>query len=328
MRQRSRRGSGIRRLASGVSALAVAALTATGCSAGTDMVGAHPAAPTLGYGSIAPSTAAGGTGGGASSPSCNPAASSLAPSASAVDGQDVQRIKKQGYIRIGVAADEYLAGYLNASGDEEGFDIDLANALATSLFGTPKAARFVVLTADQRIPALQEDKVDLVIDTMTITCDRLQKVGFSAVYFEAAQQLLVPTGSPYTDISKLKGQKVCAQTGSTSVAQIQHANATAVTVTNVTDCLMLLQQNGVVAVSTDNTLLAGLAAQDPNLHIYGQPLEPEPYGIAMPHGESDLERYVNGVLAQYESSGQWEQSYRNWFSKLGPAQPPVARYSD
>jgi polar amino acid transport system substrate-binding protein len=310
-------------------ALGGLALTlAAACSAGTALVGAHPSAPSAGLGSVAPKVT--------STPSpqtCDPAASSKAPTASAANGADVAAIKRRGYLTVGVAADQYLTGYLASGGAEEGFDIDLAYAVAKSLFGAgyQSKVRFVAISTDKRIPDLQSHQVDLVIDTMTITCDRLTKVDFSAVYYEASQKLLVESGSHYASLADLGGRKVCAQTGSTSISLIQAAASKPIAyqVTDVSDCLVLLQQNQVSAISTDDTILAGLAKQDPNLSVVGQALEPEPYGVAMPLGETDLEEYVNGVLAQYESSGGWAASYNHWLAgSLGPANPPVARYSD
>lgn len=326
----TRRGRHIRRLTAWACALALAGAAAGACSAGTDVVGAQPPVPTVGFGSSPPPPSA-AAGGSDTAPPCNPAASSLAPTADAADGADVQRIKAQGFLTVGVAADQYLTGYLGSDGVEEGFDIDLAHALAQALFGDPTKVRFVAISTADRIPELQQHKVDLVIDTMTITCARLQQVAFSAVYFQASQRLLVVKGSPYTSIDQLGGKKVCAQAGSTSIQLLQAspAHPIPVQVTNVTDCLVLLQENQVTAISTDDTLLAGLADQDPNLAVVGPRLELEPYGVAMPLQEPDLEEYVNGVLAQYEADGGWARSYATWFrAGLGAAQPPPAQYSD
>jgi polar amino acid transport system substrate-binding protein len=313
-----------------VGAAGVLALALTGaCSAGTALIGAHPSAPTVGFGSVAPKatqTPAAQT--------CDPAAQSLAPTAQAANGADVRAIQNRGYLTVGVAADQYLTGYLAAGGVEQGFDIDLAYAIAKSLFGAgyQNKVKFVAISTDKRIPDLQNHKVDLVIDTMTITCDRLKLVDFSAVYYEASQKLLVENGSHYSSLADLGRKKVCAQSGSTSIQLIQAAASKPIAyqVTDISDCLVLLQQNQVSAISTDDTILAGLAKQDPNLSVVGRPLEPEPYGIAMPLGESDMEQYVNQVLAQYEASPQgWAASYQHWLApSLGPANPPVARYSD
>jgi polar amino acid transport system substrate-binding protein len=324
----SARTARIRTLLKVAAAGGLALALAGACSAGTAVVGAHPNGSAVGLGSIAPKmtqTPAAQT--------CDPAAQSLAPAAQSANGADVRAIRNRGYLTVGVAADQYLTGYLAASGAEEGFDIDLAYAIAKSLFGAgyQNKVRFVALSTDKRIPDLQNHRVDLVIDTMTITCDRLAQVDFSAVYYEASQKLLVESGSHYSSLADLGGEKVCAQAGSTSIQLIQAAASKPIAyqVTDISDCLVLLQQNQVSAISTDDTILAGLAKQDPNLTVVGQPLEPEPYGVAMPHGESDMEQYVNQVLAQYEADGSWAASYKHWLApSLGPADPPVARYSD
>jgi len=319
-----RTGRGMRRAAAWACALALAAVTASACTSGPGADTARAAAPE-------PSSA-GPTPGGATTTAenCDLYGSSAAPSASAVDSAEVAAIKKRGFLRVGVSADQYLTGYLGPDGLEEGFDIDLAQALARSLFGDPDKVRYVVMSTAERIPALTAPTpaVDLVIDTMSITCERLKQIDFSAVYFEASQRLLVANGSPYSSIDQLKGQNVCAQAGSTSVGQIAAARATAVQVKDVSDCLARLQENQVSAISTDDTLLAGLAAQDPNVRVVGKKLEPEPYGVGIPPGHTDVERWVNSVLAQYEADGGWARSYQKWFARsLGAAQPPVARYS-
>ena len=269
-----------------------------------------------------------------SSQPCNPSAASMAPNTSAASGSDVAAILHKGYLTVGVAADQYLTGYLGGDGQEQGFDIDLADAIAQSLFGNgyQSRLRFVAISTDNRIPDLQNHVVDLVIDTMTITCERIALVDFSAVYYNASQRLLVQSGSGISSLADLAGKSVCAQTGSTSIALIQAADTSpkphAIETTDISDCLVLLQEGQVSAISTDDTILAGLAKQDPNLEVVGPQLAPEPYGVAMRLGETDLQEYVNGVLAQYEADGGWQASYDRWLApSLKASTPPVAQYS-
>lgn len=312
-------------------AAGTALVLAGGCTGGQGVTAAEPVPPTAaGFGSTAPPAPQS-----PSTQTCNPAAASVAPTASAASGPDVAAIVRRGYLTVGVAADQYLTGYLGSNGQEQGFDIDLADAVARSLFGSgyQNRIRFVAISTDERIPDLQAHKVDLVIDTMTITCDRLAEVDFSAVYYNATQRLLVESGSGISTLSDLGGKRVCAQTGSTSIALVQAVSTKpkpqAIETTDISDCLVLLQEGQVSAISTDDTILAGLAKQDPNLQVVGPLLAPEPYGVAMAHGETDLEEYVNGVLAQYEADGGWQASYNRWLApSLKAATPPVAQYSD
>ena len=318
----------IRRLTAALAITGLALATVSACGSGSSGATASVAVPATPFGASAPPAGQAASGG-----TCNVNAASVSPSTTVADQSHVNAIKKRGYLIVGVAADQYLTGYLAPGDVEEGFDIDLAHALAQSLFGNANAVHFVVVSTDARIPDLQHHTVDLVIDTMTITCDRLTMVDFSSVYYEAQQRLLVTKGSGYTSLAGLGGKSVCAQTGSTSIAEIQNADATpkprAVEVTDITDCLALLEENQVSAVSTDDTILAGLAQQDSNLEVVGPSLAAEPYGVAMPLGETDLEAYVNGVLAQYEADGGWTASYDHWFEpSLGAGSPPRAQYSD
>jgi polar amino acid transport system substrate-binding protein len=321
----------VRRLTAALAVAGLAVATASACSSGGAKTSAALAAPATPFGATAsPMPSSSSTG------SCNVNASSVSPSSPVSDQTDVNAIKKRGYLIVGVAADQYLTGYLAAGNVEEGFDIDLAHAIAKSLLGNANDVHFVVVSTAERVPDLQShavNPVDLVIDTMTITCDRLTHVDFSSVYYEAQQRLLVAKGSGYTSLSDLGGKNVCAQTGSTSIEEIQQADANpkphAIQVTDITDCLALLEENQVSAISTDDTILAGLAEQDPNLQVVGPSLASEPYGVGMRLGATDLEAYVNGVLAQYEADGGWTASYDHWFEpSLGAGAAPRAQYSD
>jgi len=95
----------------------------------------------------------------------------------------------------------------------------------------------------------------------------------------------VERGSSITDAAGLAGKRVCATAGSTSLKNLA-ALATKppprlTQVVNQTDCLVLLQQSQVDAASTDDTILEGLAAQDPNLTLVGPSFSKEPYGIRL-----------------------------------------------
>ena len=91
---------------------------------------------------------------------------------------------------------------------------------------------------------------------------------------------------------------------------------------------MALQQRQVDAVSTDDSILAGLVSQDPYLHIVGPSLNEEPYGIGINLQNTGLVRFVNGTLERIRRDGTWNTLYRKWLTVLGPAPaPPVARYS-
>jgi polar amino acid transport system substrate-binding protein len=234
------------------------------------------------------------------------------------------QIVARGRLRVGVDQNTFLFGYRDpASGQIVGFDIDIARAMAQAIFGSPDRIQFVAITSAQRIPYVQNGTVDMVADTMTINCARWQQVDFSTVYYNAGQSVLVPRTSKASGIGDLGHQKVCAAAGSTSIIAIAAAasHPIPVSVNDWTDCLVLLQQNQVAAISTDDTILRGLAAQDPDTKLVGGQFTSEPYGIAMAPKSEDFVRFVNGVLEQMRQDGQWTTIYNRWLGGPAPAAP-------
>jgi polar amino acid transport system substrate-binding protein len=276
---------------------------------------------------------------------CADPEASLDPALGSTDGPAVQAIVKRGRLRVGVDQNSYLWGYLDpATHQLTGFDIDIVKAIAADILGPSADVQYLTVPTDQRIWMLQHDKVDMVVRTMSITCDRLSQVAFSTAYFVAGQQLLVPKSSAikgYDDT--LRGKTVCATTGSTGLTKLtdtrnstgqsdaQRFGAKVVTVDNQLDCLVLVQLGEADAVVTDNALAAGQAAQDPLMHLVGEPVTQEPYGVAMKSGEPDLVRRVNQILAAYEAGGQdsdWSRSYDERLATdlPGITGPPTPEY--
>ncbi|MTD57067.1 glutamate ABC transporter substrate-binding protein [Amycolatopsis pithecellobii] len=249
-------------------------------------------------------------------------------------GSTMAKIAQRGKLVVGVDQNTLNMGFRDPfTGQIQGFDIDMARAVAQALFGDPHAIQLRALTSDQRIPALQQGDVDMVVRTMTITCDRREEVTFSSVYYQAQQRILVKKNSGITGPEQLAGKRVCATKGSTSLATVQALpqRPVVVSVADWTDCLVLLQQGQADAVSTDDVILAGMAAQDRYTEVVGASLAAEPYGIAVPKEDVDLVRFVNGVLDRVRTGGAWAASYQRWLYGLLPGPvpaPPVPRYED
>jgi polar amino acid transport system substrate-binding protein len=299
------------------------------------------------------------------------------PQAGAMPGGSIMRqIQQRGYLLAGVDQDEYDLDFRNPSsgtlapGQEfEGYEADILRAVAHAIFGDTESPdsdiHFVPVSQDYRMGAANQAIVDIVADSISMTCDRAQQVGFSADYFDAHQELLVARDNDTADVTLnaqgipqvvgLRGQKVCTVVGTTSVAGItseeKQGGFTTVIAENWSDCLVLLQQGDVQAVTTDNNLLAGFKAEDPYLKIVGQPMTDETHALAIPRSYPDLSAaqtqflgFINGVLAQLESSAPewcpetrlptdascWAALYRVWIEPgLGgtpPSPPPLLSY--
>ncbi|MFI6860804.1 glutamate ABC transporter substrate-binding protein [Streptomyces sp. NPDC050421] len=261
----------------------------------------------------------------------------------------IKRIKERGKLIAGVDQNSFQWGFRNPeSGNLEGFDIDLVRAIANDILGSPDKVIFRAIPTNQRIAALENDKVDVVVRTMTINCSRLDQVSFSTAYFQAGQQVLASKeDTAITGFnSSLAGKRVCTAEGSTayealekesfgSVFKDDHDGSAAdedkLTVPNQLDCLVRLQMGEVDAVVTDNALAAGQAAQDPAVELKGDPFTTEFYGVATKKGADDLVSRVNKVLVDYRAGGAdslWMQSYRKWLKKglPGITAPPAPKY--
>ena len=269
----------------------------------------------------------------AAAATCNPEAASLAPAGppSVTPGSFMARIRARGYLIAGVDQSTYHFGYLNPlDGKIEGFDIDMIKAVADAIFGNPNKVEYKAISDAERIPDLGNGSVDIVAHTMTITCARLKQVDFSSVYFEAHQRILVPDNSTVASVADLSGEKVCVTKGSDSGGTLSlpsgKTQPIVVSVPYWTDCLVLLQQGQVAAISTDDSILAGLEAQDPFTKIVGPELTDEPYGLAISNQHPDFVRFVNAVLAQERADGAWAASYARWVGTPVP-HPPTAQYA-
>lgn len=258
--------------------------------------------------------------------SCEPL-KSYDPSGSK-DSDDIKKILDRDKLIVGVDQTTNLMGYRDpASGEMAGFDVEIARAIAKELLGDEEKVQFVTMNSAGRIPALTDGKVDLVVRTMTMNCPRWEEIGFSAEYYTAHQRVLVPATAS-DDLADLSGKKVCAAEGSTSLKRIsEELNAEPVSAREWTDCMILLQQGDVAAMSTDDTILAGMAAQDPNTKVIGEDLSDEPYGIGANKDNVGLIKFVNKALEDLGDDGTWGDLYDKYLEpSLGKGKQPKPSY--
>jgi polar amino acid transport system substrate-binding protein len=263
---------------------------------------------------------------------CNPTAS-LRPFATKVEADAaVADIRARGRLIVGLDIGSNLFSFRDPiTGEITGFDVDIANEIARDIFGGPSHLEYRILSSDERVTALQQSEVDVVVKTMTITCERRKLVNFSTVYLDANQRILVPRDSPIMKVSDLPGKRVCVARGTTSLNRIREIAPPPVIVSVVSwaDCLVAMQQREIDAVSTDDSILAGLVEEDPYLHIVGPNMATQPYGVGINLNNTALVRFVNGTLERIRTDGTWNTLYRKWLSVLGlPPAPPAPRYVD
>ena len=258
------------------------------------------------------------------------------PASGALTGR-LAEIRARGYLVAGVSADTLLMGARNPlTGQIEGFDIDLVHEIAKAILGDAAKVQLVVITAGQRQSFLVNRTVDIVVRNMTMNCARWLDwpIAFSAEYYHSGQKVLVRKGSTATSLDDLAAAKakVCAPTGTTSLAKLQEFVAKGVvpvTADTHTGCLLLFQQAKVDAITGDDTVLAGLATQDPYAVVPAQTaITAEPYGVGFNSEDKVFVQYVNRLLETTKADGRWKASYDRWLApSLGDAPtPPTAVY--
>ncbi len=248
-------------------------------------------------------------------------------------GSTMALIARRGRLIVGVDQGKYLVGFRDpATGDLAGADVDLARAMAAAILGDPDAVQFVVLDIADRAGAIERGQVDMVVNTFTVTCARQRTVEFSTAYRTATQRLLVPVGAGIGEVEDLAGRRVCTSAGSTTVEvlEAQPADLDVVTERGIPECMLALQQGRVDAVSSDDVILAGLAAQDRQTAVTGRALATAEYAIGMSPAAPDLVRFVNGALEAARADGTLAATERGWLAATLPdlAPPPPARYRD
>ncbi|MEU9131530.1 glutamate ABC transporter substrate-binding protein [Kitasatospora sp. NPDC048540] len=297
------------------------------------------AAVALAAGVLGAGGSAGAAGGGAG-PVSAARAPELAPAADTCDttrsvppakdpgGPKIKKIRERGTLVVGIDQNSYHWGYRNPqTGTIEGFDIDLAHAIAKSLLGDPDKITFKAVPTARRIDAVKAGEVDLVVRTTTITCARMQEVAFSRPYFAAGQRLVVPKSAKATSVDQgLKGKRVCTAASSSSDTELKtnrHGASEVTVVENQLDCLVLMQLGKVDATLTDAVLAAAQAAQDPTVEVVGETLLAGWMGVVVNQADTDLVAWVNQALLDYRADGGWRRSYDHWLAgSMGTSPDP------
>ncbi|MET0762801.1 MAG: glutamate ABC transporter substrate-binding protein [Thermoleophilaceae bacterium] len=237
-------------------------------------------------------------------------------------GSTMAKIQDRGEITIGVKYDVPPFGFKNPqSGEIEGFDVDMGDLIAEELGVEPK---FVEAISDNRIPFLQKGEVDLILSTMTINQERDTEIEFSEPYYVARGRILVPGDSDIKGVKDLAGKRVCTALGSTyeETLREQAPDADLKLVDTYSECLELLQNGAIDAISTDDVILTGMIIQDDTLKMVGDELTTEPYGAGIKEGDKEFQKFVTDTLEAAQADGRWEEAYQRWVGQYTNQQTP------
>lgn len=225
-------------------------------------------------------------------------------------------------IKIGIKYDQPGLGLKEPNGSFSGFDVDVATYVAKELGYKPDQIEWVETKSADRENALSRGDVKMIAATYSITDERKQKVDFAGPYLLAHQDLLVKKDSDITKATDLNDKKLCSVAGSTSAQNVKKDFAPKAQLDQrggYSECLSALQSGAVDALTTDDSILAGYAAQEQykgQFKLAGLKLSNENYGVGVKKGDTATLDKVNAALEKMVKDGSWKKAVEENF---GPA---------
>jgi glutamate transport system substrate-binding protein len=250
-------------------------------------------------------------------------------------GTTMAELAEAGSITVGTKYDQPGFGLLNPDGVPEGFDVEIAKIIAGELGIAPEEITWTETVSANREPFIQNGQVDIVVATYTINDTRKQVVDFAGPYYVAGQDIMVASGNPegIQGPEDLAGKTVCSVEGSTPAQNIRdnYPEATLVTYDVYSKCADDLANGNVQAVTTDNVILTGLVAGNPEgFELVGNPFTEEPYGIGLALGDTEFRNFINDVLEESYENGTWAAAWDRTAGAItgeeAPEPPAVDRY--
>ena len=249
--------------------------------------------------------------------------------------RSVSQSAENGTLTVGIKFDQPGLGLRNPDGSFSGFDVEVAKYVAGQLGVPEESIEFKEAPSAQRETLIQNGEVDYVVATYSITDSRKEKVDFAGPYFIAGQSLLVRADdTEITGPDSLNGGKrLCSVAGSTPAQNVKDNYAKDVQLQEFDTyslCVEALRNGAVDAVTTDDIILAGYAAQSPgDFKVVGEPFTTERYGIGLAKGDDESRNAINDAIQEMIDSGAWAAAFEETVGASGyplPAPPAIDRY--
>jgi len=244
-----------------------------------------------------------------------------------------KKLADAGKVTIGVKADQPNLGYQDPDTNKySGFDIEVAKMIAADLGIGIDDITFKQIPSKNRETALSNGEIDYYVGTYTINDERKQQVSFAGPYFLAGQDLLVQKDDDsIKGPDDLDGKNVCSATGSTPIENIKanHPKAKTTEFDVYSKCVDALLDGEVDAVTTDDAILAGYAAEEPDdLKVVGKTFSEEPYGVGLAKDDTDLQDFIASSLKRHEDNGDYEKAYDATLGLSGTKMPTIPKITE
>jgi polar amino acid transport system substrate-binding protein len=228
---------------------------------------------------------------------------------------ELAEIQRRGHVIVGVKDNLRPLGFRNEAGALQGLEIELARWLAEQLLGDANAVVLQPLSNQDRVSALLNEEVDLVIASLSVTASRSRLVDFSAPYYLGGTAV-ISRNADLRSLQDLRQQPIAVLSGSDAIAVVRSALPTAqlVAVESYEQAKQSLDSGQAVAFAGDASVLAGWAQEYPHYYLLPDLLSTQALAVAMPRGlqYTDLRQQVNQAIRQWQTTGTLERQILRW----------------
>jgi glutamate transport system substrate-binding protein len=254
------------------------------------------------------------------------------------EGSTMAEIAEAGTLRVGTKFDQPGFGQANLDGVPEGFDVEIAKLIAEELGLSEDNIEWTEAPSAVREDLLEQDQVDIVVATYTINDERKQRIDFAGPYYVAGQHIMVradETAITGPESFESGEHTVCSVQGSTPSENIREYLANEEEQLVLFDvysrCVEALDAGDVDAVTTDNVILLGFIAENPDAYklVESGTFTEEPYGIGVQKGDDVFRDWINDVLEAIFADGRYEAAWTATAGQFDPepiTPPTVDRY--
>ncbi|MGW7073728.1 glutamate ABC transporter substrate-binding protein [Streptomyces sp. NPDC054871] len=238
-------------------------------------------------------------------------------------------------ITIGIKFDQPGVGQKTPDGEYKGFDVDVATYVAKELGYKADDIEWKEAKSAERENMISRGDVDFIAASYSINDERAEKVDFAGPYLLAHQDILVRADDKSIKSPKdLNNKKLCSVTGSTSAQNVKKDLAPKAQLQEYggySECLTGVENKAIDALTTDDSILAGYAAQKEfqgKFKLAGFKMTNENYGIGLKKGDADLKKKINDALTKMVKDGAWDKAVKENFGPANYKNEPAPKIGD